>query len=129
MRTEARLKVSKACNITTTLSNLVTSLYKKVCYNCLKNTRTIRVFHTLPSVKNTRAERRVLKYTCSVNGKLKQAGSRRNIKRLYNITIRKRVFFTLMRKYACLLKSAKMMYWNFFIFLRVNKAPLFKLVL
>ena len=79
-------------------------------YTLRRITASIVKFHTLPSVKNTRAERRVLKYACSVNGKLNQLSTRKKFKHLHDIIICVQVFFTLMRKYAFSVKSAYMMY-------------------
>ena len=92
MRTESRLKVSKASTITATLSNLVTLHLKKFLYKCLKNTHTVSVFYSLSSVKKTHAEIRMRIYACSVKGNIKQTNENKNF-----IRIRMRIFYTHIR--------------------------------
>ena len=100
VRTERLLKVSKAINITTTPSNLVTSHRKKNFYKSLKNMHTVSVFCSLPGVKNTHAEIRMYgrrQYTA------KQTSKSKNF-------IRISVFFTHIRKYGRSIKAA--LHWE-----------------
>ena len=85
MRTNPALKVSKASNITKTLSNLLTSQSKNFFYKCLKNTHTVSVFYSLPGVKNAHADIRMLKHECSVNGNIKQTSKSKNFIRITHI--------------------------------------------
>ena len=66
---------------------------KKILFKSLKNTHAASVFYSLPSLKNTHVDIRMLKYACWAKGNVKQISKSKNFLRIYVFFIRLFVFF------------------------------------